>query len=163
MDINSTTRYQGTYHSQYHYLNQCLPPAFTYLQITIISLCAIVYTVTYQPGHVNQHFIASRSQLAKQNLAILKLELIDVHMAFNLADKIQKSLTSYDVRNIHGWTDSTVLLYHEYTMQNVYANPIQELWWTGHSCYNKISGHQNQTLKQLKNQKKKVSQSNLCQ
>ena len=52
-------------------------------------------------------------------------------MAFNLADKIQKSLTSYDVRNIHGWTDSTVLLYHEYTMQNVYANPIQELWWTG--------------------------------
>ena len=42
---------------------------------SIIGTRAAAYTVTHQSGHVNQHLIANKSRLAKQNMSIPRLEL----------------------------------------------------------------------------------------
>ena len=75
---------------------------------SIIGTCAAAYAVTHQSGHVSQHRIATKSRLAKQNMSIPRLELIVV--ASNLAENIKSVLTNYNIRDIHGWTDITVVL-----------------------------------------------------
>ena len=82
-----------------------------FADFSIIGTCAAAYAVTHQSGHVNQHLIATKSRLAKQNMSIPRFELIAVHMASNLAENIKSTLTNYNIRDIHGWTDSTVVLH----------------------------------------------------
>ena len=76
---------------------------------SVCSTCAAAYTVTYQSGHINQHLVASKSWLAKQNMVIPRLELIAVHIASNLAENIKSALSNYKIRNIYDWTGSTVV------------------------------------------------------
>ena len=78
---------------------------------SIIGTCAAAYAVTHQSGHANQQLIASKPRLAKQNMSIPTLELLAVHMASNLAENIKSALSNYNIRDIHGWTDSIVVLH----------------------------------------------------
>ena len=44
-------------------------------------------------------------------MSIPRLEMIAVHMAYNLPASIKSALTNYNIRDIHGWTDSTFVLH----------------------------------------------------
>ena len=75
-----------------------------------MGTCAVAYAVVFQPNGTQQNIIASKSRLAKQKLSIPKLELVATHMAANLADNMKTALANLNIRNVFGWTDSTVVL-----------------------------------------------------
>ena len=77
---------------------------------SMIGTCETAYAVIHQTGPVNQHLIASKSRLAKQNMSIPRLDLIAIRMTSNLPENIKSVLTNYNIRDIHGWTDSTIAL-----------------------------------------------------
>ena len=60
---------------------------------------------------MRQVLIASKSRLAKQNTTIPRLELIASHMASNLAQNFKEAFLNYNVHEIFGCTDSTVVLH----------------------------------------------------
>ena len=76
-----------------------------------IGSCAVGYIVAHHPEGSSQGLIASKSRLAKQNTAIPRLELIASHMASNLAQNLEDAFSNYKVREIFGWTVSTVVLH----------------------------------------------------
>ena len=78
---------------------------------SIMGTCAVAYAVVFQPIGTQQNIIATKSHLAKQKLSIPKLELVATHVAANLADNIKTALTNLNIRNVFGWTDSTVKLH----------------------------------------------------
>ena len=78
---------------------------------SIMGTYAVVYAVVFQPNGTQQNFIASKCCLAKQKLSISRLELVATHMAANLADNIKTSFTNLNIRNVFGWTNSTVVLH----------------------------------------------------
>ena len=57
-----------------------------------------------------QNTIASKYRLAKQKLSIRRIEIVATHMTAYLADNIKTALTNLDIRNVFGWTDSTIML-----------------------------------------------------
>ena len=64
-----------------------------------------------KPNGAQQNIIVSKSRLAKQKLSIPRLKLVATHMAANLVDNIKKAaLANLNIRNVFGWTDSTVVL-----------------------------------------------------
>ena len=73
-----------------------------FADFSTIGTRAAAYVVSHQLDHVNQHLIASKSQLAKQNIA--------VYMVSKLVEDIKSVLTYYNIRDIYGWTDSCTTL-----------------------------------------------------
>ena len=71
--------------------------------------CAEGYIVAHHPKGSSQGLIASKSCLAKQNTTIPRLELIVSHMASNLVQNLKEAFSNYNVREIFGWTESTVV------------------------------------------------------
>ena len=71
--------------------------------------CAEGYIVAHHPKGSSQGLIASKSCLAKQNTTIPRLELIVSHMASNLVQNLKEAFSNYNVREIFGWTESTVI------------------------------------------------------
>ena len=57
-----------------------------------------------------QGLIASKSRLSKKQLTISRLELVATQMVANIADNIWNSLLSHNVREVYGWSDSTVVM-----------------------------------------------------
>ena len=78
---------------------------------SIMGTCAVAYAVVFQPNGTQQNIIASKSRLAEQQLSIPSLELVATHMAANLTDNIKIALENLNIRNVFGWTDSTVVLH----------------------------------------------------
>ena len=58
-----------------------------------------------------QNTISSKSRLAKQKLSIPRTEIVATHMTAYLADNIKTVLTNLDIRDVFGWTDSTIMLH----------------------------------------------------
>ena len=71
-----------------------------------IGYCAVGYIVCSSQG-----LIAIKSRLAKQNTTIPRLELIASQVASKLAQNFKEAFSNYNIREILGWTDSTVVLH----------------------------------------------------
>ena len=76
-----------------------------------IGSCEVGYIVAHHRRSSSQDLIASKSRLAKQNTTIPRLELIASRMASNLAQNLKEALSNYNIHEIFGWTDSTVVLH----------------------------------------------------
>ena len=74
---------------------------------SIIASCVVGYIVAHHPVGSSQGLIASKSRLGKQNTTIPRLELI----ASNMTSNLKEALSNYNVPEIFGWTDSTVVLH----------------------------------------------------
>ena len=59
----------------------------------------------------NIGLVAVRSQLAKPQTRIPRLELLAAHMAVNLVKNVKEAITGFPVNEITCWSDSTVILY----------------------------------------------------
>ena len=79
---------------------------------SIMRKCAVAYAVclSSKSNGAQQNIIVSRSRLAKQKLSVPRLKLVATHMAANLVDNIKTALANLNIRNVFGWTDSTVVL-----------------------------------------------------
>ena len=76
------------------------------------GVSAVVYAVVKQPSNVTQGIVAAKSRLAKSGLTIPRLELVDGHMAVNLAVNVRKALEGLNVvADIQCWLDSSVALH----------------------------------------------------
>ena len=72
---------------------------------------AAVYSVVRQRSGITQRLIAAKARLAKQGLAIPRLELVSAHVATNLVTNVRNALQGLPEPTIHGWLDSTVALH----------------------------------------------------
>ena len=73
--------------------------------------CAAIYAVVQQGDKQVQELLASKSQIAKKNTGIPRLELVSAHMAVNLVDNIRTALAGYNIIGTYIWLDSAVALY----------------------------------------------------
>ena len=64
-------------------------------------MCAAVYSVVHQSSGVNQVLPCSNSQLIKQDLTILRLDLVTCHMSVNLLDNAKKAFTDYPIDKLN--------------------------------------------------------------
>ena len=78
---------------------------------SIIGTSAVAYAVIKQSSSTTQGFISSQSRLSKKNTSVPRLELIAAVMVANLSSNIQNSLSHLKITAVHGWSDSTVVLY----------------------------------------------------
>lgn len=64
-------------------------------------MCAAVYSVAHQSSAVNQVLPCSNSQLIKQDLTVLRLDLVTCHMSVNLLDNAKKAFTDYPIDKLN--------------------------------------------------------------
>lgn len=64
-------------------------------------MCAAVYSVAHQSSGVNQVLPCSNSQLIKQDLTVLRLDLVTCHMSVNLLDNAKKAFTDYPIDKLN--------------------------------------------------------------
>ena len=89
-----------------------------------------VYAVVSRVSGVTQGLVAVKSCLAKQGLAIPRLELVSGHMALNAVDNVRQALEGFPVTSTYCWLDSTVALHwingsREY--RQFVANHVQKI------------------------------------
>ena len=77
----------------------------------LLGTCEVAYSVIQQPSGIKQGSIASNSRLSKKQITIPRLELVAAQMVANLAENIRTSLPNHNIREVHGWSDSTVVLH----------------------------------------------------
>ena len=77
----------------------------------LLGTCAVAYVVMQQPSGIKHGLIASKSRLSKKQMAIPRLELVEAQMVAHLAKNIRTSLPNYNIREVRGWSDSTVVLH----------------------------------------------------
>ena len=78
---------------------------------SLLGTCAVAYAVMQHPSRIKQGLIASKSRLSKKQLTIPRLELVAAQMVENLVENIRTSLPNHNIREVHGWPDSTVVLH----------------------------------------------------
>ena len=66
---------------------------------SIVTSCAVVYTVVHQPSITNQGLVGSKSRISKKNLIIPRLELVSAHMASNLREPKESEKEAKIIRN----------------------------------------------------------------
>ena len=71
---------------------------------------ATIALVKQDTGTV-QGLLTSKSRISERNTTKPRLELVEGHMAANMANKVQKALTRWPVGFITIWMDSAVALY----------------------------------------------------
>ena len=67
-------------------------------------------------------------------MSIPRLELIALYIAYNLAENIKSPLTNYNIKDIHDWTDSTVILhllkeeegFKQFVSNRINQNPAED-------------------------------------
>ena len=105
---------------------------------SLIGTCALAYAVIQQPSAVRQGLITSKSRLSKKQKTIPRLELVAAQTVANLAEKIRTSPPNHNIRDVHGWSDTTVVLlwlqsngsYKEFVHKRVsYINSKLEINW----------------------------------
>ena len=77
----------------------------------LLGTYAVPYAVIRQPSRTKQELIVSKTRLSKKKLAILRLELVAVQKVANLADNIRNYFPNYNIREVYGWSNSTILLH----------------------------------------------------
>ncbi|PFX28961.1 hypothetical protein AWC38_SpisGene6275 [Stylophora pistillata] len=75
------------------------------------GVSAAVYGVISQPSGDSVGLMAAKARLAKQDLAIPRLELVSGHMATNLIVNVKVALEGFPVGNMFCWLDSSVALH----------------------------------------------------
>ena len=75
------------------------------------GVAAAVYTVVRQVSGTTQRLVAAKTNLAKQQLTIPRLELVAGHMAVNSVDNIRRILDGFPVTSVHCWLDSFIVLH----------------------------------------------------
>ena len=78
---------------------------------SLLGTCAVAYVVIQQPPGIKQGLIASKSRLSMKQMTVLILKLVTTQMVANLAENIRTSLPNHNIREVHGWSDSTVVLH----------------------------------------------------
>ena len=78
---------------------------------SLLGTCAVACAVMQQPSVIKQELIASKSRLSKKQMTIPRLELVAAQMVANLAENIRTSLQNHNIREVYGWSDSTVVLH----------------------------------------------------
>ena len=78
--------------------------------VSLLGTCALAYAVMQQPSAIREGLITSKSRLSKKQKTIPRLELVAAQMAANLAEKIRTSPPNHYIRDVHGWSDNTVVL-----------------------------------------------------
>ena len=78
---------------------------------SLLGTCAVAYAVIQHPSGIKQVLIASKSRLSKKQITIPRLELVAAQMVANLAENIKTSLPNHNIREVHGWSDSTAVLH----------------------------------------------------
>lgn len=76
-----------------------------------LDVAATASTVVSQPSGFTQGVVAAKARLAKQGLTIPRQELVDCHMATNLATNVKEALEGYPVDHACCWSDSAVALH----------------------------------------------------
>ena len=66
--------------------------------------------VIYQSSQVSQGLVTAKARLSKKDLTIPRLGLVTMHMATNLCQNLKSALEGEPIRNIYGWTSSSVAL-----------------------------------------------------
>ena len=79
--------------------------------VSLLGTCALAYAVMQQPSSIREGLITSKSRLSKKQKTIPRLELVAAQMAANLAEKIRTSPPNHNIRDVHGWSDNTVVLH----------------------------------------------------
>ena len=74
----------------------------------LLGTCAVAYAVIEQPSGIKQGLIASKIRLPKKQMTIPRLELVAAQVVANLAENIRTFLPNPNIREVHGWLDSTV-------------------------------------------------------
>ena len=77
---------------------------------SLIGTCVLAYAVIQRPSAVRQGLITSKSRLSKKQKTIPRLELVAAQTVANLAEKIRTSSPNHNIRDVHGWSDTTVVL-----------------------------------------------------
>ena len=75
------------------------------------GVSSAVYAVVQQGEVKTQGLVCAKSRLAKQNLTILRLELVPAHMATNFVSNVEKAIDNCDKIETHCWSDSAFALY----------------------------------------------------
>ena len=74
------------------------------------GVAAAVFVIK-QPSGVSQGLVAAKSRLAKEQLTILRQELVSTHMACNLVHNVKQAFKGFPVSDVYGWLDSTTALH----------------------------------------------------
>ena len=79
-------------------------------------------------------------------MSIPRLELIALYIAYNLADNIKSPLTNYNIKDIHDWTDSTVILHllkEEEGFKQFVSNRINKINAKAYITWRHVPSNQN--------------------
>ena len=66
------------------------------------GVAATVVAVVRQSSGISKSLVASKSQLAKKNLTIPRLELVSAHMASSLVDNVRQTLEDFSIKQVFG-------------------------------------------------------------
>ena len=72
---------------------------------------AAVYSVVRQQDEITQTLVVAKARLAKRNLTVPRLELVNAHMATNLVVNVRNVLKDLPEPTLYGWLHSTVTLH----------------------------------------------------
>ena len=76
-----------------------------------LAVAACIYIITrYENQEAQQHLIMAKSRIAPEK-PIPRLELIAAHMLSKLIAHVKSKLEGYPIEQVHGWVDSTTVLY----------------------------------------------------
>ena len=95
---------------------------------SLLGKCLAAYAVIRQSSTTKQGLIASKSRLSNKQLRIPSLELVAAQMVANLANNIRNSLQNYNIREVYGWSDSTVVLHFVHSRVK-YINSKTPITW----------------------------------
>ena len=79
-------------------------------------------------------------------MSIPRLELIALYIAYNLAENIKSPLTNYNIKDIHDWTDSTVILHwlkEEEGFKQFVSNRINKINTKAYITWRHVPSNQN--------------------
>ena len=75
------------------------------------GIAAAIQVAIYQSSQVSQGLVKAKARLSKKEPSIPRLKLVAMHMAANLCQYLKSALERKPIRNIYGWTDSSVALH----------------------------------------------------
>ena len=76
------------------------------------AVCAAVYLMVTSPdGMVDTNLLVAKSRISPKNTTIPRLELVAAHTLAKLLRHVTETLSSFEIDDIHLWSDSTTTLF----------------------------------------------------
>ena len=88
----------------------CYTDIHLFSDANLIGVCTVAYAVVNQQNIFSQNLITSKSRLARKDLSIQRLKLVETHISTFLAVNVKTRLNKLTVRKIYKWSDSTTVL-----------------------------------------------------